>query len=152
MPNLTGEFECKIDAKGRLKLPMQLIRQLGGDVSLNFTLNRGFENCLNLFPKNVWDRKTKEISQLNTYIQKNRVFVRYFHRGATPVATDAADRILIPKSLMQYAGISKEVILLAYNDQIEIWSKEAYEHMINNEPKDFGELAEEVFGGLSSDD
>ena len=146
MYQFTGEFECKLDAKGRVKLPANLIRQLSGAGAYEFMVNRGFENHLMLYPKDVWDEKTKELNQLNIYIKKNRQAVRYFYRGATAITSDASDRILIPKSLIEYAGIDKEVVLFAYQDMIEIWSKEAYEQTINEEPDNFSELAEEVFG------
>ena len=146
MYQLTGEYECKIDAKGRIKLPANLIRQVGGNGTYEFMVNRGFENHLMLYPKDVWDEKTKELNQLNIYIKKNRQAVRYFYRGATKILADASDRILLTKSLIEYAGIDKEVVLFAYQDQVEIWSKEAYEKMIGDEPENFSELAEEVFG------
>ena len=127
MYQLTGEYECKIDAKGRIKLPANLIRQVGGNGTYEFMVNRGFENHLMLYPKDVWDEKTKELNQLNINSKKNRRAVRYFYRGATKILADASDRILLTKSLIEYAGIDKEVVLFAYQDQVEIWSKESYE-------------------------
>ncbi len=147
MYQLTGEYECKIDAKGRIKMPAGLIRQLSADGTYEFMVNRGFENHLMLYPKDVWDKKTKELNQLNIYIKKNREAVRYFYRGATKIVGDASDRILLPKSLIEYSGIEKSVVLFAYQDQIEIWAKDAYAQMLNAEPDSFSELAEEVFGG-----
>ena len=147
MYQLTGEYDCKIDAKGRIKLPANLIRQISTEGAYDFMVNRGFENHLMLYPRDVWERKTKELNQLNIYIKKNREAVRYFYRGATSLTTDASDRILVPKSLIEYAGIKKEAVLFAYQEQVEIWSKEAYEKMIGQEPDDFSSLAEEVFGG-----
>ena len=146
MYQLTGEYECKIDAKGRIKMPANLLKQLGTDGAYEFMVNRGFENHLMLYPKDVWEEKTKELNQLNIYIKKNRQAVRYFYRGATKIMADASDRILMPKSLIEYAGIQKELVLFAYQDQVEIWAKEAYEQMISEEPDNFSELAEEVFG------
>jgi MraZ protein len=147
MYQLTGEYECKIDAKGRIKLPANLLKQFGPEGTYDFMVNRGFENHLMLYPKDVWDEKTRELNQLNIYIKKNRQAVRYFYRGATHLMPDASDRILMPKSLIEYAGIQKELVLFAYQDQVEIWAKEAYEQMIGDEPENFSELAEEVFGG-----
>lgn len=147
MYQFTGEYECKIDAKGRIKLPANLMRQIGVDGTYEFMVNRGFENHLMLYPKDVWDKKTKELNQLNIYINKNRQMVRYFYRGATRLTTDASDRILIPKSLIEYAGIGKETTLFAYQEQIEIWAKGAYDQMLRNEPVDFATIAEQVFGG-----
>lgn len=149
MYQLTGEYECKMDAKGRLKLPSGLIRQLGGASTLSFVVNRGFEQCLMLYPKEVWDKKTNEVNQLNIYNPKERQFIRYFYRGATEVTTDGADRILVPKSLFEYANLDKEVVLNAYHEQIEIWAKDKYEVMLKSEPEDFSALAAEVFGNRS---
>ncbi len=146
MYQLTGEYECKIDAKGRIKMPANLLRQLGTDGTYEFMVNRGFENHLMLYPHDVWEEKTKELNQLNIYIKKNRQALRYFYRGATKLNTDASDRILLPKSLIEYADIQKEVVMLAYQSHIEVWAKDAYEQMISEEPENFSELAEEVFG------
>ncbi len=145
MYNLTGEFECKVDAKGRLKMPATLLKQLGMEHA-RFTINRGFENHLMIYPQDVWEKKTKEINHLNIYVKKNRQAIRYFHRGATQLSCDTADRILIPKRLMEYADLRKEVVLFAYNEQIELWAKDQYDAMLDMEPEDFSQLAEDVFG------
>ncbi len=145
MYHFTGEYDCKIDAKGRVRLPSALVRQIGG-ANQNFTVNRGFEQHLIMYPKEVWDRKTKEINQLNIYKKQHRQVIRYFYRGATEVNLDKADRVLLPKSLLEYAGIQGAVVLFAYQDQIEIWSKKHYERMIDQEPEDFSSIADQVFG------
>ncbi len=147
MYQLTGEFECKMDVKGRLRLPTSLIRQIGAS-NLSFTLNRGFEKNLMLYPKDVWDSKTKEINQLNIYNTKQRHALRYFYRGATTLTLDSADRILLPKSLIEYAELSQDIVLFAYHEQIEIWSKENYEAIIAAEPEDFSVIADEIFGNV----
>ncbi len=143
---LLGEYECKIDAKGRMRMPSGLIAQLGEGEALSFVINRGFEQCLMLYPEPVWERITNEINQLNLYNKKNRNFVRYFYRGAQKVSMDSADRILVSKRLLEYAGIDKEVVLSAYNDRIEIWAAEQYEALLDEEPEDFSDLAEDVLG------
>ena len=143
---LLGEYECKIDAKGRMRVPSGLISQLGEDQQHNFVINRGFEKCLMLYPEAVWEKITAEINQLNLYNKKNRDFVRYFYRGALQVSLDGADRILITKRLLEYAGVEKEVILSAYNDRIEVWAKDEYDLLLEEEPSDFSDLAEEVLG------
>ena len=145
MYNLTGEYEVKLDDKSRLRLPSSLGSQVG-ESPLKFVVNRGFEKCLLLYPESIWAEKTKEVNQLNQYITKNREFVRYFYRGATELVSDASGRILIPKLLLEHAGVQQDVVLLAYHQQIEIWSKEQYLLMVQKEPENFGMLAEEVFG------
>ena len=146
---LLGEYECKIDAKGRMRMPSGLIGQLGEGAAHNFVINRGFEQCLMLYPEPVWDRITNEINQLNLYNKKNRDFVRYFYRGAQKVAMDSADRILVSMRLLEYAGIDKDVILSAYSDRIEIWAADQYEHLLDEEPADFSDLAEDVLGKVN---
>lgn len=144
---LTGEYECKLDVKGRLRLPSALIRQIGFTGSLQLVINRGFENHLMLYPNEVWEKKTKEINQLNIYNTRERQAMRYFYRGASFLTMDANDRILLPKTLIEYSRLKKDVILFAYHEQIEIWSKEAYNEMLSKEPPNFSEVADGLFGG-----
>lgn len=145
MYNLSGEYEVKLDDKCRLRMPSNLMRMLSVHQVRSFVLNRGFEKCLILYPQDVWEEKTKEVNQLNPYNIKNREFARFFYRGATQVEPDASSRIVMPKTLLEHAGIESDVMLLAYNNQVEIWSREAYLRMIDQEPQDFASLAEEVF-------
>lgn len=147
---LLGEYECKIDAKGRMRMPSGLIAQLGEGEKHSFVINRGFEKCLMLYPEAVWDQISEEVNALNLYNKKNRDFVRYFYRGAQELLMDSADRILIPKRLLEYAGIDKDLILSAYNGRIEIWAKDEYDSMLDQEPTDFSDLADDVLGKLDN--
>lgn len=151
MPQFLGEYECKVDAKGRMRLPSQLMRQLDGLAQDGFVMNRGFEKCLTLYPKAEWDRITKELSQLNQYVKKNRAFVRYFLRGATELTIDSSDRILLKKALKEYAGVNKDVVIAGYFNKIEIWAAEEYGDLLEDEPMDFANLAEEVMGGKNEE-
>jgi MraZ protein len=146
MANFLGEFECKMDAKGRIMLPSSLKKQLSPAAQEKFVMNRGFEKCLVLYPQDEWQKISEEVNQLNLYNRKNREFVRYFYRGATEMALDANSRLLFPKRLLEYAGISKELILFAYSNRIEVWDKSTYENLLGDEPDDFAQLAEEVMG------
>ncbi len=134
--NLMGEYECRIDPKGRLRLPSDLLAQIGEREGLSFVMNR----------------INNEVNSLNQFVKKNREFARYFLRGATPLELDAADRILLPKRLQEWAGIDKDVVLSAINDRIEIWSKDQYDQLLGEEPDDFSDLAEEVLGNVRPDD
>lgn len=151
MQQLLGEYECKMDAKGRMRLPSGLIGQLGEAEEHNFVINRGFENCLMLYPEDVWATISEQVNRLNQYNKKEREFQRYFYRGAQKLSLDGADRILLSKRLLEYAGIEKEVILAAVNDRIEIWSREQYDQMLDSEPDDFSDLAHDVLGGVGDD-
>ena len=146
MPQLHGEYECKIDAKGRIRMPSQLLRQLGESGPYSFFINRGFEKCLMIYPKKVWDKNLERMKKLNVYRTQDRNFIRYFFRGVSDVVTDSADRILLNKGLLNYAEVQKEVVLFAYLDRIELWDKQTYEKWLNQEPQDFASLAEQVLG------
>lgn len=142
-----GEYECKIDTKGRIILPSNLKKQLPEEDKGKFVVNRGFEQCLVLYPFNEWLKLSNKINSLNFFNKKNRDFARYFFRGATEINMDNNNRILIPKNLTTYGKIGTETVLFAYNYKIEIWDKKTYNELLNAEPEDFSTLAEEVMGG-----
>ena len=144
--SLTGEYDCKIDTKGRLKVPAGLLKQLAAYQSDEYIVNRGYENHLMLYPKAVWDEKTKEINQLNIHVRSQRKAIRYFYRGASKIKIDGSERLLLPKNLLDYADVEREVVLFAYQQQIEIWNKDSYYKMLDEEPENFGDIAEEVWG------
>lgn len=146
MSHFLGEFDCKLDAKGRMMIPSSLKKQLPEAEREGLVINRGFEKHLVIYTKREWDTITEELSKLNVYEKKSRDFIRYFTRGATELTLDSANRILFPKVLMEYAGISGEVVLSCVLNKIEVWAKDAYDSQLDNEPENFSNLAEEVMG------
>lgn len=150
MANFIGEFECKIDAKGRVMLPSGLRKQLDPAAQERFVLNRGFEKCLVLYPKNEWEEISSEVNKLNQYVKKNREFVRYFYRGASELGLDSTGRVLFPKRMLDYAAVEKDVVLFAYSNRIEVWDKSTYDGLLTDEPDDFATLAEEVMGNAGN--
>ncbi len=145
-----GEYDCKVDAKGRLRLPTPLIRQMDGQGVYTFVVSRGFDKCLMLYEKQVWDEMVKEFEGLSVYNKKERQFMRAFFGGASIIQLDSADRILLSKRQMEFAGISKDVVLTPLKDRIEIWSPEEYEEMMGQQPDDLSDLAEEVMFSASA--
>ena len=142
--NFFGEYECKLDEKGRLKLPSAILNQLGESPSRDFVANRGFERCLYLFPKTVWNTKLNEVQGLNEYLPEVRQFKRYFYRGATEFTPDKADRILLPKILLEYAGIDRTVLITSVGEFMEMWNPDTYNEIINKEPDDLSALAQKI--------
>ncbi|NQY66577.1 MAG: division/cell wall cluster transcriptional repressor MraZ [Flavobacteriales bacterium] len=151
MANFIGEFDCKIDAKGRFLFPSGLKKQLDPSAQELFVVNRGFEKCLVLWPLNIWEAETKKLNKLNLYKKKNREFVRRFNNGATQLNIDGNGRLLLPKRLMAYGDMMKEVVLKSFINKIEIWDKATHDEMMNNEEIDFADLAEEVMGDIEED-
>jgi MraZ protein len=146
MTQLLGEFDCKLDAKGRLMVPAALKKQLPNSENEGLIINRGFEKNLVIYPKNVWDAVVADLAKLNIYDQENRAFVRAFTRGATELSLDAAGRVLLPKSLVEYAGIGSDLVLACQLDRIEVWDKKSYEDIFDDVPANFADLAQKVMG------
>jgi len=152
MIGLVGEFEVKLDAKGRFLFPSGLRKQLSPAAQENFMLNKGFEDCLTLYPMNEWEKISEKLSKMNLFKPKNRMFYRLFHQGAKQMALDNVGRVLIPTTHMERVGLKKDVMLIAYNDRIEIWDKSKYFEMIEGSMADFADLADEVMGDLDDND
>ncbi len=146
MKPLIGEYECKMDSKGRFLMPSGLKKQLPEDQQSEFVLNKGLGKCLVLYPMSIWERELAKIQSRNQYVKKNRDFTRWFMQGATHVGVDSNGRILIPKRLMGYANIEKDIILASQIDKVEIWDQQAYDQWMEESDTDFASLAEEVMG------
>ncbi len=148
MPQLLGQYECAVDAKGRIRLPSQLIKQLGESENYAFVMNKGFEQHLVLYPQSTWDKTTAEFDQLNPYDADTRQFLRRFYHGVAQIEMDGQERILIPKRLAEYAGIDKDATITAMGERIEIWATEVYEQMMDSPETDAAEIAQRVLGGI----
>ena len=152
MIGLVGEFEVKLDAKGRFLFPSGLRKQLSPAAQENFMLNKGFEDCLTIYPMNEWEKLSEKLSKLNLFKPKNRMFYRLFHQGAKQITLDNVGRILIPSSHMERVGLKKDIMLIAYNDRIEIWDKSKYFEMIEGNMADFADLADNVMGDIDDNE
>ena len=152
MKTLIGTYECKVDAKGRLMLPTSLKKQLGS-LEEGFVLKRSvFQPCLELYPMSEWNKMMLKINKLNRFVKKNNDFIRRFTAGVKMVEIDATGRLLIPKDLVVFATIEKDIVLNSVINIIEIWDKDKYENAIENATDDFADLAEEVMGNLNDDE
>jgi MraZ protein len=152
LKTLIGTYECKVDAKGRLMLPTSLKKQLGS-LEEGFVLKRSvFQPCLELFPMSEWNKMMLKINKLNRFIKKNNDFIRRFTAGVKMVDIDTTGRLLIPKDLVVFATIEKDIVLNSAINIIEIWDKDKYENAIENATDDFADLAEEVMGNLNDDE
>ncbi|WP_130287361.1 division/cell wall cluster transcriptional repressor MraZ [Aquimarina brevivitae] len=147
MVNLIGTYECKADAKGRLMMPAAFKKQLSPILQDGFVLKRAvFQPCLELYPMEEWNLLMQKMNKLNRFKKKNNDFIRRFTAGVKLVEIDATGRLLIPKDLMAFAEVKKEVVLSSAVNIIEIWDKEKYEQTIEDTAVDFADLAEEVMG------
>lgn len=147
MLNLIGTYECKADAKGRTMMPASLKKQLASVVADGFVIKRAvFQPCLEVYPMKEWDALMQKMSGLNRFSRKNNDFIRRFTAGVKVVELDAAGRLLIPKDLMVFAGMKKDIVISSAINILEIWDRDRYEQAIDDTADDFADLAEEVMG------
>tara|TARA_B100001027_G_C16221957_1_gene310236 strand:+ start:317 stop:784 length:468 start_codon:yes stop_codon:yes gene_type:complete len=152
MNTLTGTYECKADIKGRLMLPVALKKQLAGSMGNGFVLKRAvFQPCIELYPAQEWEALMQKVNKLNRFKKKNNDFIRRFTAGVKVVDLDASGRLLIPKDLLGFAKIEKEIVVSSAVSIVEIWDKTLYEKAINDAASDFADLAEEVMGQDNAD-
>lgn len=152
MNTIVGTYECKADSKGRLMLPVPLKKQLNASLQEGFVLKRSvFQQCLELYPMNEWDLMMQKINKLNRFVKKNNDFIRRFTAGVRVIEIDATGRLLIPKDLVVFASISKDIVLSSAVNIIEIWDKDLYEKAIDDSVGDFADLAEDVMGNINED-
>jgi len=151
--SLIGTYECKVDAKGRLMLPSALKKQLSSSIPKGFVLKRAvFQSCLELYPMQEWEALMQKVNKLNRFKKKNNDFIRRFTAGVKLIELDASGRLLVPKDLIAFAGISKEIVVSSAVNIIEIWDKDNYEKAIDDAVIDFADLAEEVMGQDDDED
>ena len=152
MTGLIGEYDCKVDVKGRFMFPADLRKQFDAAFEKGFVINRNLhQKCLVLYPLAEWEKLNKKLSKLNRLIKANDVFVRRFTGGATNVEADNTGRLLLPKSLSEYADISADLKVLGSNNVIELWDKKMYDDFLSQDIN-IEKLAEDVLGGLNFND
>jgi MraZ protein len=150
--SLIGTYECKIDVKGRLMLPVNLKKQLGDHLNESFIVKRSvFQNCLELHPFSEWKLTMKKINKLNKFVKKNNDFIRRYNAGVRIIDLDNSGRLLIPKDLSKLYFSNNEIVLTSAINIIEIWDKTSYEKVINDPGLDFANLSESVMGNQSED-
>ena len=134
-------------------LPSAIKKQLHAVLQDGFVLKRSvFQPCLELYPMSEWNEMMKGVNKLNRFVKKNNDFIRRFTAGVKVVELDAAGRLLIPKDLHAFSGISKEVVVASAINIIEIWDKDKYEKAIDDATGDFADLAEDVMGNTGEDE
>ncbi len=112
-----------------------------------FVLKRAvFQPCLELYPMDEWEALMQKVNKLNRFKKKNNDFIRRFTAGVKIIEVDNSGRLLIPKDLVVFANISKEIVLSSAINIVEVWDKDRYEKAIDDAALDFADLAEEVMG------
>jgi len=142
MSFFTSEYQCKLDAKGRLVLPAKIKTNLPETSGNEIVVRLGFEPCLVLYPLVEYKKVFSKVSGLNEFNEEYRTLQRNFFRGNSMVELDNNGRFLIPKSMLKYAQLEKEVIVVGMGNRIEVWNPKSYDKYLIQDQSKFSELAE----------
>lgn len=146
MELLTGEFRNTLDEKGRISLPSKLRSELPGNV---LVVTQGIDSCLWLFPPEQWRAlSAKLLEQTSLFHARARLIQRRILAPSQELEVDKAGRIAIPLALREFAGLSKDCVILGITKYIEIWDAEAYRKYLEATEPEFLAAAEEL-GGLT---
>jgi MraZ protein len=147
MSTFIGDYECKLDSKGRVILPMAFKKQMPASSQDHFVVRKDiFEKCLVLYSIEDWNRQLEKIrARINPYNREHNIFIRNFFKGTAELSLDNNNRLLIPKRLLEMGGISKDVVLAGQDGRIEIWAADIYKS-IDMPSDDFANLAEKLMG------
>lgn len=150
--SLIGEFECKVDVKGRFMFPIALKKQLGDAFEKGFVINRSlYQKCLSLYPMHEWEKQSRRLGKLNRLKKDVDIFIRRVTGGATFCEADTTGRVLLPKSLTEYADLKVDIKIACSGNLIEIWDKKLYEEFLSQKV-DYGDMADRVFDGIDFTD
>ena len=122
---LTGEYQHSLDSKGRVNFPFRL-REILGD---SFMLAKGLgDDCLAVYSLDAWEVLSDKINQLP--LSKAKRLQRFLFSGAVLAEPDKQGRILIPQSLREYAGLTKEMMIIGAGERAEIWDLEKWNRIM----------------------
>ncbi|MBN2164744.1 MAG: division/cell wall cluster transcriptional repressor MraZ [Marinilabiliaceae bacterium] len=150
MITFVGDFQCKLDGKGRFVLPAAFKKVLNEKVEERLVVRKDlFESCLVLFPYSEWEQELNRIrTKLNIYNREHSRFLRDFFKGSVELSMDANGRLLVPKRLLDLVGVDRDVVLMGVDNKIELWDLELYDSQVVNSD-DLGGLAEKILGNLN---
>ena len=117
-----GEFEYKIDDKGRVPIPPKFRRELKEGLILTL----GPEKCIVAYTSPAWKKLAESLTTGSVTPSKLRRLNRAIFSTAFHLNIDGQGRIALPITLRQYAGIEDEVIIAGANTCLELWNKELW--------------------------
>ncbi len=117
-----GQYDAKIDQKGRIAFPKKLRKDLGSDLIVTL----GYERSLIVVTQKQWKTLLRGIEERSFLQQEIRDTQRYLLGGASFVTIDKKGRLLLPDYLREFATVEKEVVFLGMNRYVELWSRQRW--------------------------
>lgn len=139
-----GQFTYSIDGKGRISIPAKLRKHISPEANDSFVMTQGAAQCIDVYPLDQWHQFEEKLLKLNPFNPNEAKFIRMILQYASEVDLDAQSRILIPQSLIDYAKIEKEVLILGALKKIEIWNPKIYKEYLNQSEETYEQIAAKV--------
>lgn len=136
-----GEYRHSIDEKGRIIIPSKFRNELG----TSFVVTRGLENCLFIYSQEEWNKIVTKLNKLPFTKKDARNFTRFFLSGANIVELDKQGRINISSTLIDYANLKKDCVVLGVGDRLELWSCDLWDNFFNENRDNLSDIAENLF-------
>lgn len=147
MPSFKGQYEHSVDNKGRVAFPAKLRKNVSPDAEDRYTLLRGVDACLYLYPQDEWKEVEDKLDKINSFSRKGRTVKRNILRYAEDVTLDKQHRISLPQHLKEWSAIDGTAIFIGSGERIEIWAPEKLDEIDSMLDDDaYAELFEEVMG------
>ncbi|NJN67464.1 MAG: division/cell wall cluster transcriptional repressor MraZ [Chloroflexaceae bacterium] len=135
-----GEFEHTIDDKGRVAIPVRFREEM----QEGFVITRGFDHCLQAFPRPTWQELAQRISALPLGNEEARHLRRLLFSGANEVTFDRQGRILIPQNLREYAGLTDRAVIAGMHTFFELWAPERWQSVLSTLDRSGQVIAEQL--------
>ncbi|HEV2089090.1 MAG TPA: division/cell wall cluster transcriptional repressor MraZ [Cryptosporangiaceae bacterium] len=139
-----GTHAPRLDDKGRLFLPAKFRDELAEGL----VVTKGQERCLFVFPQREFGRLAEQLRATPVTHKAARAYSRVFFAGAHDEVPDRQGRITIPAHLREYAGLSKDCVVIGASSRVEIWDKDAWDSYLAQSEDAFAEIEEEVLPGV----
>ncbi len=138
---LMGEYRHNIDDKNRLIVPSKFRDELNE----SFVITKGLENCLFIYPIEEWNKMVSKLESLPFTKKDARNFVRFFMSGAEETEFDKQGRIQLTASMVSYANILKECVIIGVGNRLEVWSSENWNQFLTIHSSQLSDIAENLF-------
>ena len=136
---MTGNFEHKIDAKGRLFIPSSLRDELGEVFHVTISV----ENCLTAYSSDSWERFIEKVKAMPIRKQPK---MRPFFSNASRCDLDSQGRFLLPQKLRDRIGLKKDVTVVGAGTFVQLWDSEVFKQIdaLETSPENLADVMDEL--------
>lgn len=151
MARFKGRSSNSVDGKGRLAIPAKMRRVMTPEAQDTFTATRGIEDCILLYPLDVWEEQEERIDELNQYAdEETRHFVRTIMMWAEDITLDKQGRVVLPAELRDFAGIDETAVVIGAVDHLEVWDPDRLDKYFAEQASTYKTAAQQVMGGRAA--